>query len=207
VNRPTDLHAIVRKCADNDAQAQTELFEALYQPLFDHILSRFGHTLSKEDVEEVVQQSILQIYIHAGRFQGLHNEASAWKWAYQIARNQAHKWIKIYSRSVSVWDKGKGVLEQDASDESELFDKIFLIYTPDSPEDALEEQVLNILVWKAAKQYLAQLPPREQKILELRHVQQCTMEEIAEVYGVKRSRIHQLLAAIHLKLRNKLGYL
>jgi RNA polymerase sigma factor (sigma-70 family) len=207
VKRPTELHTIVRKCAENDAQAQTELFEALYQPLFDHILSRFGHTLCKEDVEEVVQQTILQIYIHAGRFHGVHNDASAWKWAYQIARNQAHKWTKIYNRSVSVWERGQGTSEQDASDESELFDDIVLIYSPSSPEDALEEQVLNILVWQAAQQYLAQLSPRERKILELRYVQQCTMEKIAEIYGVKRSRVHQLLTAIHLKLRSKLGYL
>jgi RNA polymerase sigma factor (sigma-70 family) len=207
VKRPTGLHLIVRKCAEKDAQAQTELFNVLYQPLFDHILSRFGHTLCKEDVEEVVQQTIIQIYIHAERFHGEHNEASAWKWAYQIARNQAHKWAKIYSRSVSVWERIPLDLELDTLDESELFDEIVLIYAPSSPEDAFEEQVLNMLVWQAAQQYLAQLSPREKKLLELRHVQQCTMEQIAEKFGVKRSRIHQLLTAIHLKLRNKLGYL
>lgn len=201
------LHLLIRKSAKGDAQAQEELFTELYQPLFDHILSRFGNALCEQDVEEIVQQTILQIYIHAETFQGAHDASSAWQWAYQIARNQAHKWVRIYQRSMSVWEKVLADSEYESRDESELFDAILLVYEPRSLDDSIEEQVCNLLVLQAARAYLAQLSPREQEILRLRHDEQYTMERIAEVYGVKRARIHQILTAIHLKLRRKLGYI
>jgi RNA polymerase sigma factor (sigma-70 family) len=128
-------------------------------------------------------------------------EASAWRWAYQIARNQALKWIKVLNRSVPIWPTGDQ--EQLDEDEDALFDAIFPRYSPISIEEAFEEQILNHLIWESAKACLAQLAERERQILLMRYVQENTLDEIGEYYHINRARVHQILTAIHLKLRKR----
>lgn len=202
VNQPTGLHILIRKCAGGDQQAQTDLYLLVSQPLFQYVLNRFGNSLNEEDAWEISQQTILQMYSNADRFAGAHDDASAWRWAYNIARNQALKWIKSYRRMVPIWEIRRENPEQEKfEDEDALFEVIILQIDPPSPEDELEVQVMNLLVWQAVRECLPKLTTREREILDLRFVKDCTLEEIAQIFHVQKPRVHQLLAGIFCKIR------
>jgi RNA polymerase sigma factor (sigma-70 family) len=201
VNRPTGLHVLIRRSAAGETQAQAELYELLRQPLHRHILNQFQPTLDEEDAWEITDQTVLQIYLSADHYHGAHDESSAWKWAYQIARNQALKRLKVLNRSVPVWQtRNQELLDED---EDALFDAIFPRYSPFSIEEALEEQVFNHLIWEAARACLLELNERERRILVMRYVEERTLDEIGAYYHVNRSRVYQILMAIHLKLRKR----
>lgn len=198
MNRPTGLHILIRESAGGDEQAQANLYITVYQPLFQHIVNRFKPAITQEDAQEIVQQTIVQMYIHASHFTGAHDEASAWQWAYKIARNQAFKWLRTINKTVSIWETCRDDIEKD---EAALFDVLFLSQSPFSPEDALEEQVTRKLIWEAAQRTFSELTEREQEFILLRYEQNYTLEEIAQKFHIKRPRVHQVLAAIHHKLR------
>ncbi len=198
MNRPTGLHILIRGSAGGDEQAQANLYNTVCQPLIQHILNRFRPAINQEDAQEIVQQTVLQIYIHASQFTGAHDEASAWQWAYKIARNQAFKWLRTINKTVSIWETNRDDIEKD---EAALFDVLFLVRNPFSLEDALEEQVTRKLIWEAARSNFSELTEREQEIILWRYEENYTLEDIAQKFHIKRPRVHQVLAAIHHKLR------
>lgn len=198
MNKLAGLDVLIRKIASGNQQAQAELYELMYRPLFKYLLNHFTPTLAEEDIEEITQQSIIQIYRYAGQFEGIHNEQSALRWVHKIARHQALKWVRTLKKTISVWE----VTQQDLkTDEYTLFDDLLLAYSPISPEDGLEEQVVNKLIWEVIRECIAKLDEREREIINMRYIKDLTLEEIAQRYQIKRPRVHQVLGAIHHKLR------
>lgn len=51
---------------------------------------------------------------------------------------------------------------------------------------------------------IAELPEREQMVMQLYYVEELNLKEIGEVLGVSESRISQILSAVVKKLRGKL---
>ena len=49
------------------------------------------------------------------------------------------------------------------------------------------------------------LGPREQQILELRHLHDATQDEIGTAIGVTQTQVSRLLSGIHRQLRDELG--
>ena len=58
---------------------------------------------------------------------------------------------------------------------------------------------------RAVTDAIAQLPERDQLLMQLYYVEELNLKEIGEVLGVTESRISQLLTAIVKKLRLSLG--
>ena len=201
MKQPTGLLTLIRNSAAGDAQSKADLYELTKQPLYRHIINQFGTILREEDAWEVTDQAIMIIYIHASNFEGEHGESSAWKWAYTIARTQALKRIKVLRRYIPVWQAAPKNL-QDA-DESTQLDALFQQMSSFSIDESLEEQALNHLILESAKECLQELNEREKQILFMRYADNCTLDEIAERYQIKRPRVHQILTAIHAKLRKR----
>lgn len=201
MNQPAELLPLIRKSATGDAQAKADIYELTRQPLFRHIINRFGTILNEEDAREITHQAIMLIYIHAPSFAGEHGESSAWKWAYRIARNQALKRIKVLLRYIPVWQAARKDLQE--ADEDTQLDDLFFQISPPAHDESLEEQVLNHLIWESAKRCLESLDEREKQILFMRYVDHCTLDEIAGRFKIKRPRVHQILTAIHVKLRKR----
>ncbi len=197
-NTPAGLNVLIRRIAVGDKEAQSELYILVNQPVFKYILNRFVPSIDEEDAKEITDQTIIEIYIHADQFKGLHDEASAWRWIYKIARNQTLKWLRTLKKTVSIWDTTNNDLTDD---EYMLFDAIILFYSPISPEDTLEDQVLNKLIWESVRECISKLNKRDREIIKMRYMKNLTLEEIAQQYHIKRPRVHQILAAIHYKLR------
>jgi RNA polymerase sigma factor for flagellar operon FliA len=58
---------------------------------------------------------------------------------------------------------------------------------------------------RAVTDAIAQLPERDQLLMQLYYVEELNLKEIGEVLGVTESRISQLLTAVVKKLRLSLG--
>lgn len=56
----------------------------------------------------------------------------------------------------------------------------------------------------AVTEAIAQLPEREQTVMQLYYVEELNLKEIGEVLGVSESRISQILSAVVKKLRGRL---
>jgi RNA polymerase sigma factor (sigma-70 family) len=201
-NETTGLHILIRKCAGGDQQAQTDLYLCVSQRLIQYVLNRYGNRLIEEDAWDIMQHTVLQMYIHAGHFEGVHDKASAWNWAYSIARNQALKRIKSYSRMVPILETVQENPDQEKlEDEDALFKDSNLKNNSPCLDHELELQVINRLAWQAACECYKELSPREREILDLRFVNDSTLEEIAQIYHIQKPRVHQLLVAIFIKMR------
>lgn len=90
------LHDLIFKIARGDRRAEAEFDALVRDPLTQHIANKFGSDLTDGDIHEVVSQSILTMFLQARGYCGRNGDASAWAWAYQIARNQALKWSKDF---------------------------------------------------------------------------------------------------------------
>lgn len=158
-----------------------------------HILIRNsagGDEQAQADLYKTVYQPLFQHVLN--RFSPALNQED------EIARNQALKWLRTLNKTVSIWETQTDATEKD---ETALFDVLFLRQSAYSPEDTLEEQVLSQLIWETAQKSLSDLSEREREIISMRYERNLTLEEIGQQFHVKRPRVHQVLAAIHHKLR------
>ncbi|UDQ96636.1 FliA/WhiG family RNA polymerase sigma factor [Lentisphaerota bacterium WC36G] len=72
----------------------------------------------------------------------------------------------------------------------------------DSSVKTPEETTHNLLAIEALKQHIYKLNEREQKILYLRHFEELSVKEIAQVLGISEGRISQIYKKVLLKLRS-----
>ncbi len=101
----TTLSELIWKVGDGDQEAFSELYNRLRRPVFDHILNKYGSTLSKEDAEDIVHTTFMIVRSKAHSYRGLNNDYSAKGWIYKIARSQASRMLKAYKRtSISLDD-------------------------------------------------------------------------------------------------------
>lgn len=80
---------LMERLARGDDRALDALYEALGRNVFALALRMVG---SREDAEEVVQDTFVQVHGHAGRFDGRRGSVRAW--IYTIARNQCRMHLR-----------------------------------------------------------------------------------------------------------------
>ncbi len=195
------LHKLIIGVAGNDELSKQQLYSATEQPLTRYITKQFGSTFTKDDILEIFDQTYMQILIKAYTYRGDHGDKSAWQWAYKIARSQAHKWLRVQKRIVKI-----PVSVDDTSNptEDERFTLLAKRTDPDwigrsnyEIEDQAFERILVSQLFECSKHFT----PRERQVVHLYHFKNMTMEEIAQRFGVTRTRIHQLLHGAYKKCR------
>ena len=202
MNITSGLHVLVLQTASGDAQAQADLAELVHPALTRYVSRRFGSEFDEEDVQEIVSQSILTIYIHARSYRGRFQDPSAWRWAYKIARSQAQKWIKAQNKLVRFpeMDGSQGTDDEFVVNAFLVKHKIELV------EDGVEDQALERILSEQVADFIRHLNLRDQHILYWYYVQQITLDEIAQKIQVTRPRVHQLLQSIHIKCRGAIRW-
>lgn len=197
MNNQTGLHVLLRRIAQGDKTAQSELSNLVWVPLTNKITADFGSSFSEDDITEVVRQSILHIFLHAASYRGDHGDPSAWGWAHKIARNQALKWLKTMRREIHF---------PDASDDTDIdearVNKMILQFNPSLDPGAPEEQVVEKLFRENVREILQQLSGRERLILRLYSEEKWTFKQIAEHLSVSPARITQIMQDIRRKCQS-----
>ena len=176
---PTDVELMVRIQADDESAFSQ--FVNRYQRRFYRLA--YGYLHEHEESLDAVQEAFIKIYRARRSWEP---KANPFTWAYRIVANQC----------VDLLRKRKGFAASSLDDEE----------SPEARTLADESAVdpLELQVQKEQKQRIMNavlmLPPRQREIIMLRHYEDLSLQEIAEVQGCAlgtvKSSLHRAIASL-----------
>lgn len=180
---PMDDGSLIKACQQGDITA----FGYLVQRYQDRVL-RVLYLLigNSEDAQDVAQESFIRAYRYIRAFRG---DCGFATWLHRIAINTAHNWMRENYRrraqtvALEDWKQGAGI----------------------DPADALLAKQAQLEMRSA----LAALPQHYREAVVLRHYEDLSYEEIAQVQqvpvGTVRSRLSKARQLLHDSLSGKIG--
>jgi RNA polymerase sigma-70 factor (ECF subfamily) len=182
---PSDQELIARTLG-GDGAAFGILVERFQRKIY-----RVAYAITRDDTEAdtITQDTFIQAYTHLGKFQG---RAELETWLTRIAINRSRDWLR----------RRKFVSLFSHDDDSE--DGIYAIEPVDEQPDA--ERLFRSHQLRAAILRAERTLSSQQKIIfRLRHYENRSLEEIAELLGLRSGTVRaHLFRAIH-KVRRELG--
>jgi RNA polymerase sigma-70 factor (ECF subfamily) len=165
--RKADEEKQLVRLAQNGTEAA---FEELVRRHQQRVFALVGSILRrKEDVEDVVQQVFIKVYVSIKRFD---MRAAFSTWLYKIAVNEC--WDYLRKKKVRPL-----VYESDLADEqiARLDAIVSAERPPQAPNDRAE--VKELLEWMLAK-----LPDEDRQLLVLKEMEGFSVQELAEILGL-----------------------
>jgi len=158
---------------------------------FQRNIYRVAYAITRDETEAdtITQDTFIQAYTHLGKFQG---RAELETWLTRIAINRSRDWLRR-RKFVSLFS------HDDDSD-----DRIYAIEPVDEQPDA-ERQFMSHQLRAAILRAERTLSSQQKIIFRLRHYENRSLEEIAELLGLRSGTVRaHLFRAIH-KVRKELG--
>ena len=163
-----DLHDLLHRIGNGDPLALEELDSAIRQPLMRYLVNQFSPKLSNDDIEDIIQFTLIQIWRYATDYRGLHNDASARRLIFKIAKHRSWRILKFQRNGlVSLDDEGK------SSGKSEHHSKTKRQY---ASSDNTEDLALKNLVWREVGSLIETLSDQEKAVFHLRMEQGFTID-------------------------------
>jgi RNA polymerase sigma-70 factor, ECF subfamily len=182
---PSDQELIARTLG-GDGAAFGILVERFQRKIY-----RVAYAITRDDTEAdtITQDTFIQAYTHLGKFQG---RAELETWLTRIAINRSRDWLR----------RRKFVSLFSYDDDSD--DRIYAIEPIDEQPDA-ERQFMSHQLRAAILRAERTLSSQQKIIFRLRHYENRSLEEIAELLGLRSGTVRaHLFRAIH-KVRKELG--
>jgi RNA polymerase sigma-70 factor (ECF subfamily) len=158
---------------------------------FQRKIYRVAYAITRDETEAdtITQDTFIQAYTHLGKFQG---RAELETWLTRIAINRSRDWLRR-RKFVSLFS------HDDDSD-----DRIYAIEPVDEQPDA-ERLFMSHQLRAAILRAERTLSSQQKIIFRLRHYENRSLEEIAELLGLRSGTVRaHLFRAIH-KVRRELG--
>jgi len=197
------LHELVKMIGNGDPTAFDALYARMRQTLVNKLLWNYRHSLTKEDAEDIVQNTFIKITQYASRYNGLYTEASAKSWMYKIAFSEAIKIINVSKRLSSSIDDESGTHSERNS------------AVPDGSRRpsgstqegrrSVEEHAEKSISLKKVSSSVKRLTVEEQKMLTLRFEDEFTFEQIGKEIGRTKPRAKQIIDGLVGKIRKAIG--
>jgi RNA polymerase sigma-70 factor (ECF subfamily) len=182
---PTDQELIARTLGGDGAAF------GILVDRFQRKIYRVAYAITRDDTEAdtITQDTFIQAYTHLGKFQG---RAELETWLTRIAINRSRDWLRR-RKFVSLFS------HDDDND-----DRIYAIEPVDEKPDA-ERQLMSHQIRTAIVRAERTLSSQQKIIFRLRHYENRSLEEIAELLGLRSGTVRaHLFRAIH-KVRRELG--
>src|SRR5688572_4902793 len=183
----TDAELMAR--IQQDDEASFGEFVHRYQRRFYRLA--FGYLHNHDESLDAVQEAFIKIYKARATWEP---RANPYTWAYRIVANQC----------VDLLRKRKGVGAATSLDEDDSPEMRTLADT--SAVDPLKLQVSNEERRKVMEAVL-KLPPRQREIIILRHYEDLSLQEIADVQGCAlgtvKSSLHRAIASLKVILEGR----
>jgi RNA polymerase sigma-70 factor (ECF subfamily) len=144
------------------------------------------------DAEEVAQEAVLKAFSNLAGFRG---EARFSTWLIQITINEARLKLRKDRRHLY-----ESIDEQRTDNEGEYSPKDFADWR-EIPSEALQRKELR----EALKRAIATLSPKYREVFILRDVQHLSIQETAQVLGVKEASVKTRLLRARLQMRDALA--
>lgn len=171
------------RCSKNDEAALRELLRRHERPVYSLLYRMLG---SHEDSEEALADVFVKVWKSAAGFRG---SSKFTTWLYKIAGNTARDVLRSRKARPEV------AIEDDILTETDLIDNNVA-----DPETSVivGDEVARI---EAAMQRLSE---EDRLLVDLYHMQECSIEEIAGITGIKHSSLKVKLFRARQKLRDHL---
>ena len=182
---PTDRELIARTLG-GDGNAFGILVDRFQRKIY-----RVAYAIVRDDVEAdtITQDTFIQAYTHLARFQG---RSELETWLTRIAINRSRDWLR----------RRKFVSLFSHDDESDV--REYVIEPVDERPDA-ERQIMAHQLRAAITRAERTLSSQQKIIFRLRHYENHSLEEIAELLGLRSGTVRaHLFRAIH-KVRKELA--
>ena len=178
---------LVAAAKKKDLQAFEILVERHARRVF-FAARRMAHT--REDAEDVVQQSFQKAFVHLDQFEG---KSSFSTWLTRIAINEALILLR----------KSRGLREVLINDSNEGEETSFVLEIPDSgpsPEDNYSQRERQRILFSA----LNELPHGMRRAIQLRELGERSTEETARIMGISAAAVKARVFHGRRKLRERL---
>lgn len=174
---------LLARCRQGETAAWDELFDQHYAAAARFIF-QLGHDLTREDAEEICQETFVSVIKHLDSFQG---GSQFQTWLFRIAANKA----RDYRQHISAAKRGSGqaVLSLNAEDPHDG-------QTLDPPSGAPGPDALLIASEQAAqlREALDQLGDPCREIIELRYFGELSYQEISLALGLNAKTVSSRLS-------------
>lgn len=181
---------VINRALQGDQKAYAELMERYHGPLYNLL---YKMVRSKEETEDLVQEAFMKAFASLASF----NEEFAFStWLYKIAINNTidhlrKKKLRTYSLDKPIQSK-EGELKREFPDLQSSTD-----------HDLLSTEKSRLIAGA-----IAELPEKYRKVILLRHSDELSYEEIAEItkvpLGTVKARIFRAREILKRKLKDKL---
>ena len=158
---------------------------------FQRKIYRVAYAITRDETEAdtITQDTFIQAYTHLGNFQG---RSELETWLTRITINRSRDWLRR-RKFVSLF-----------SHDEDSDDRIYAIEPVDEQPDA-ERQFMSHQLRAAILRAERTLSSQQKIIFRLRHYENRSLEEIAELLGLRSGTVRaHLFRAIH-KVRKELG--
>jgi RNA polymerase sigma-70 factor (ECF subfamily) len=182
---PSDQELIARTLG-GDGAAYGILVERFQRKIY-----RVAYAITRDETEAdtITQDTFIQAYTHLGKFQG---RSELETWLTRITINRSRDWLRR-RKFVSIF-----------TSEADGDDRIYAIEPVDEQPDA-ERQFMSHQLRAAILRAERTLSSQQKIIFRLRHYENHSLEEIAELLGLRSGTVRaHLFRAIH-KVRKELG--
>ena len=181
---PTETERpLIARCLRGEAAAWDELFAAHY-PATARFVFQISGDFSREDAEEIAQETFLSVVQHLGGFQG---NSQLQTWIFRIAGNKARDFLE--KRHAAKRGGGQLALSLDAEDPETGLSPDPAAPLP-SPDVILQNSETAMLVSDALA--LMEAPCRE--VIELRYFGDRSYEEISAELGLNVKTVSSRLS-------------
>ena len=148
-------------------------------------------TRTREDAEDVVQQSLQKAFVHLNQFEG---KSSFSTWLTRIAINEALILLR----------KSRGLREVPMDDANANEEAPTVVKIPDSgqsPEDSFSQRERQRILFSA----LSELPHGMRRAMQLRELDERSTEETARIMGISVGAVKARVFHGRRKLRERLN--
>ena len=178
-------HALLAAFADGDRRAAQQLTERLMPKIYAHAYYRLGNT---SDAEDVTQEAFLKLWKVAPNWK--QDKAHVSTWLYRVVSNLCKDRYRRTTLEATT-------RIQEPTDESA------------SPTSELDEQIRQKALYAA----MSALPESQRLAVQLRHIDELTNPQIAEIMDLSIEAVESLTARGKRKLtkilqtqKSELGY-
>lgn len=177
---------LLRRCEDNDEAALRELLRRHERPVYGLLYRMLG---SHEDAEEALAEVFVKVWRAAKSFRGASKFTT---WLYRIAGNTA-----------------KDALRSRKARPEITIDDVILSEMDLSGSDAIdpEQALVKAAELSDIENAMQRLSEEDRLLITLYHVQELSLEEIAQITGQSRANLKVKLFRARQKLRTHLSAL
>ena len=188
LNLDTSEAALIQRVCQGDKEAFYCLVRPCERGVFNAAMSILNNA---HDAEEVAQEAVLKAFTALPRFR---SESKFSTWLIQITINEARLKLRKDRRHLY-----QSIDEQQTDEAGEYFPKDFADWR-EIPSEQLERAELR----KALKRALDSLAPKYREVLILRDVEHLSIQETAQVLGIKEGSVKTRLLRARLQMRDAL---